>query len=161
MDYHFKKIWPDFWEYADQIIKIEELSFPTPWSAKAFEAETKKKISNFWALIREDNILGYICFWMFDSEIHIINFAVHPGERRKGLGQILLKQVVDAGITRGIGNLWLEVRPSNLAALSIYKKYGFAEVGRRVGYYNETSEDAIIMSLDLTREISFNNASNC
>jgi len=150
MDYLLKKTLPDFWNYAEQIINIENNSFPTPWSARGFEAETEKQISNFWALVKEGNILGYICFWLFDQEVHIINFAVKPEKRNNGIGKLLLKYLIDTGISSKIENVWLEVRPSNLPARSIYKKYGFNEVGRRIGYYNETGEDAIIMTLDLT-----------
>ena len=153
MDYKLKKTWPDFWIHAEQIIDIENDSFPSPWSTKAFAAEIEKQISNFWALLDQDNIIGYICFWMIEPEIHILNFAVKFEERNKGIGKLLLKKVIDAGINKKIENIWLEVRPSNLPARSIYKKFGFYEAGRRVGYYSGTGEDAIIMKLDIGGEI--------
>lgn len=160
MDYVLKKRWPDFWNYSKQIIDIENNSFPTPWSAKAFEAEIEKQVSNLWALVEEDNIIGYICFWLLEQEIHIINFAVKPERRNKGIGKLLLKHVIDTGISKKIENVWLEVRPSNLPALSIYKKFGFYEAGRRIGYYSETGEDAIVMKLDIKEEIPGLKASN-
>lgn len=161
MDYILKKTWPDFWDYAEQIIDIENNSFPSPWSIKAFESETEKQISNFWALVEEGNIAGYICFWMLEPEIHIINFAVKFESRNKGLGKLLLKQVIDTGIGKKIEKIWLEVRPSNLPAISIYKKFGFYEVGRRIGYYRRTGEDAIIMKLNIKEEIPDLKVSNC
>lgn len=161
MDYILKKTWSDFWNYAEQIIDIENNSFPTPWSAKAFAAETEKQISNFWALVDEDSIIGYICFWMLKPEIHILNFAVKSEKRNKGIGQSLLKHVIDTGRRKKIDNVWLEVRPSNLPALSIYKKFGFYEAGRRIGYYSGTGEDAIIMKLDIKEEIPSLRASGC
>jgi len=161
MDYNIKKTWPDFWDYAEQIIDIENNSFPTPWSTEAFEAETEKHISNFWALVEEDNIIGYICFWMLEPEIHIINFAVKIEKRNKGLGKLLLKHVIETGINKKIEKVWLEVRPSNLPAISIYKKFGFYEVGRRIGYYRGTGEDAIIMKLNINQEIPDLKVSNC
>ncbi|MFC1841393.1 ribosomal protein S18-alanine N-acetyltransferase [Thermodesulfobacteriota bacterium] len=160
MDYILKKRWPDFWNYAEQIIDIENYSFPTPWSAKAFVAETEKQISNFWALVDEDNIIGYVCFWMLEPEIHIINFAVKFEKRNKGIGKLLLKHVIDIGTGKKIEKVWLEVRPSNLPAISIYKKFGFYETGRRIGYYSGTGEDAIIMKLDIRREYPDLKASN-
>ncbi len=141
-------------------MEIEKDSFPAPWSAKAFEAETEKRISNFWALIEEDRITGYICFWMLEPEIHIVNFAVKSEKRNRGIGKFLLKQVILKGISRKIENVWLEVRPSNIPALSLYRKFGFREAGKRAGYYSETGEDAIIMKLEIKEEIAGLKVSN-
>ncbi len=153
MDFCFKKEWPDFEAYADQITEIEKYSFPLPWSARAFEEEiNNKSISNFWAIVSEQRVYAYICFWMFDREIHILNFAVHPQKRRQGLGKILLTAVINAGVISGTDDIWLEVRPSNVPALSIYNKFGFTAVGRRKGYYSDSREDAIIMALYLTEK---------
>lgn len=149
--YSLKKEWSDFRAYADQILEIERASFPVPWSERSFEEEINRGISNLWALISEQRLYAYICFWMFDREIHILNFAVHPDKRRQGLGRYLLMMVIDTGKTSGIENIWLEVRQSNGPALSIYKKFGFNDVGRRKGYYSDSQEDAIIMALDLKR----------
>ncbi|MBN2418369.1 MAG: ribosomal protein S18-alanine N-acetyltransferase [Deltaproteobacteria bacterium] len=155
-----KKTWPDFQSFADQILEIENSSFPVPWSAKAFEEELNRGISNLWALVSEKRVVAYICFWMFDEEIHILNFAVHSQNRNTGLGKILLKHVIEAGAACGVENIWLEVRPSNIPALSIYKKFGFVETGLRKGYYSDSREDAIIMALDLNK-IAMDKASNC
>jgi [ribosomal protein S18]-alanine N-acetyltransferase len=149
MDFSLKKTWPDFKAYAEQVMEIENASFPVPWNEKAFEEEINRGISNLWALVSEQKIYAYICFWMFDKEIHILNFAVHPQKRRQGLGRYLLMAVIDTGVARGMENIWLEVRPSNGPARSIYKKFGFSDVGRRKGYYSDSQEDAIIMALYL------------
>ena len=150
MSYSLKKSWTDFRSFADQILEIENYSFPVPWSAKAFEEEINNSISNFWAIISDQKLLAYICFWMFDREIHILNFAVHPQKRNLGLGKLLLENVVKAGNADGVENILLEVRPSNTPALSIYKKFGFVEAGRRKAYYSDSREDAIVMVLGLT-----------
>ena len=160
MAYSLKKTWPDYLSFIDQILKIENSSFPVPWSAKAFEEEINKSISNLWAIISEQRLLAYICFWMFDEEIHILNFAVHPQKRNMGLGKILLRNLIEIGTAGGIENIWLEVRPSNIPALSIYKRYGFVESGRRRGYYRDSQEDAIIMTLDLIGK-TIDTATNC
>jgi [ribosomal protein S18]-alanine N-acetyltransferase len=149
IDFSLKKTWPDFKAFTDQIIEIENVSFPAPWKEKAFEEEINRDISNLWAIVTGQKIHAYICFWMFDKEIHILNFAVHPQKRRQGLGRYLLVSVIDIGTAHGIENIWLEVRPSNGPALSIYKKFGFCDVGRRKGYYSDSQEDAIIMALEL------------
>jgi ribosomal-protein-alanine N-acetyltransferase len=155
-----KKTWPDFISFVDQILDIENISFPVPWSANAFEEEINKNISNLWAIISEQRLFAYICFWMFDEEIHILNFAVHPKKRNMGMGKILLQNVIDTGASCGVENIWLEVRPSNIPALSIYKKFGFVEAGLRKAYYSDSHEDAIIMSLDLKCK-TMGKASNC
>lgn len=160
MTYSLKKTWPDFSLFADQICKIENDSFPVPWSVNAFEEEINKSISNLWAFISDQELLAYICFWMFDREIHILNFAVHPKKRNLGLGKLLLENVVSAGSAGGAENIWLEVRPSNIPALSIYKKFGFIEAGLRKAYYSDSREDAILMTLDLTGK-AMDNVSNC
>lgn len=160
MDYKIKKIADDLPLYADQIMKIENISFPSPWSLGAFEAEIKKTVSNLWIIITDRKLLGYICFWIFDTEMHIINFAIHPEKRGRGLGEILLGSIIEKGIATGVSNVWLEVRPSNLPAMALYTKLGFTEVGRRVRYYSETNEDAIIMSLDLAERHEHYRVSN-
>ena len=65
-----------------------------------------------------------------------------------GLGQFLLTRMIEKGISEGVKNAWLEVRPSNLSARNLYKQLGFRETGIRPNYYPETKEDAILMSLD-------------
>jgi ribosomal-protein-alanine N-acetyltransferase len=142
--------WKDLSLYAEQIIEIENSSFPSPWSINAFKEEIKKPISHLWALIQDKKILGYICFWMFDTEIQIINLAVRPENRRQKLGQSMLKRMIEAGSSNGLRSIWLEVRPSNVAARNLYTKFGFHEAGRRKRYYSDTNEDAIIMMLNLS-----------
>ena len=160
MSYSLKKTWPDFVSFMDQILEIENVSFTVPWSAKSFEEEINKSISNLWAIITDQKLFAYICFWMFDREIHILNFAVHPQKRNTGLGKFLLENIIEAGTAGGVENIWLEVRPSNIPALSIYKKFGFIEAGLRKAYYSDSREDAIIMALDLTGK-EMDKVSNC
>jgi ribosomal-protein-alanine N-acetyltransferase len=140
----------DFPIYAEQILEIENSSFPSPWTINAFKGEIERPISHLWAVIAEKGLKAYICFWMFDSEIQVINLAVHPVNRGQRLGQILLSSMIDTGISKGLKSIWLEVRPSNLAARCLYDKLGFHEVGRRPLYYSETNEDAIVMALELS-----------
>ena len=136
--------------YAEQIIEIENSSFQCPWSINAFNGEIERPISHLWALVKDKNLKAYICFWMFDSEIQVINLAVHPINRGQRLAQSLLSSIIDTGISKGLKSIWLEVRPSNLAAINLYDKLGFHDVGRRPRYYTETDEDAIVMALDLS-----------
>ncbi|HEJ82941.1 MAG TPA: ribosomal-protein-alanine N-acetyltransferase, partial [Desulfobacteraceae bacterium] len=101
---------------------------------------------HFWVLTSNDALAGYICFWIFAGEVHLLNIAVHKACRQKGVGWRLLSKMFEVGISEGAETAWLEVRPSNLAAKSLYAKAGFLEVGRRLRYYTDTAEDAILMS---------------
>jgi [ribosomal protein S18]-alanine N-acetyltransferase len=146
--------------YLDAIMEIERLSFPTPWSRNAFVQELKNPVSHLWALLDGGSLSGYMCFWMFDSEIQLINVAVHPEKRGKGLGRFLMGKMTETGVANGMHQVWLEVRTSNLAARALYGKLGFSTVGRRTLYYRDTNEDAIVMSLSLGERPAFRKVSN-
>ncbi len=141
--------------YLECILEIENLSFPSPWSLKAFKEEIGNPISHFWGLTVDEVLTGYTCFCMFDIEIQLINLAVHPHERGKGVGHYLLTKMIEAGVSKGKKYIWLEVRPSNLAALKLYEKSGFDAVDRRPQYYADTHEDAIVMTLTLSSETGY------
>jgi ribosomal-protein-alanine N-acetyltransferase len=139
-------------EFQDDIMEIERTSFPSPWSLSAFRQEVNCPISHLWALLIDEAFAGYICFWMFSGEIHLMNIAVDPLRRGTGLGSHLLYKMIEAGLSKGMKRAWLEVRPSNLVAKGLYKKVGFREISRRPRYYRDTNEDGIIMSRSLFRE---------
>ena len=129
------------------ILEIERTSFPFPWNLNSFSSEIDRSISHLWVSLIDEVLGGYICFWIFANETHLMNVAVHPEWRGKGLGERLLCKMIEVGISEGAKTAWLEVRPSNLVARSLYEKAGFKEVGFRPRYYKETNEDAVIMSL--------------
>lgn len=140
--------------YRDQIMAIEEASFPSPWTPEAFLQEIRNPVSYIWALKQYEQIAGYICFWMVAGEIHLLNIAIHPQWRRRGLGTKLLEKMKDIGSSGGVEKIWLEVRPSNLPARSLYLKAGFEEVAVRKRYYTDTGEDAIVMCLDCKKFVA-------
>ena len=150
----------NYQDYLDQILQIENVSFTSPWSINAFKAEIKNPSCHLWGLTTGKVLLGYICFWMFDSEIQVINVAVHPKNRRQSLGYYILTKTIEASLSKGIRHIWLEVRPSNLPARKLYEKLGFKKVGRRPRYYTDTNEDAIVMSLALTEKETLRMVSN-
>ncbi len=131
------------------ILEIERTSFPSPWDLNSFSSEIGRSFSLLWTLLIDEVLKGYICFWIFANETHLMNIAVHPEWRSKELGKGLLCKMIEVGISKRAKTAWLEVRPSNLVARSLYEKAGFKEVGFRPRYYKETNEDAIIMSLPL------------
>ncbi|MFO7985117.1 MAG: ribosomal protein S18-alanine N-acetyltransferase [Desulfatiglandaceae bacterium] len=146
-----KKLVRDNFEvHQGDILFIERSSFPSPWSLEAFSTELERTISHFWIAQIHTDLVGYICFWMFAREIHLMNFAVHPMWRRNGVGRRLMDKMIDTGLSGGAQVASLEVRPSNTRARTFYHKLGFKVIGRRPHYYDDTKEDAIIMAISLT-----------
>lgn len=135
--------------FKESILKIEKASFPSPWPARSFVREIDNPVSSLYALVVREEVAGYICFWEYAGETHLMNIAVRPGLRGRGYGKALLKFMLDRCTEKTVRTAWLEVRPSNFTAISLYDKAGFKEVARRKGYYSDTGEDAIIMALSL------------
>ncbi len=118
------------------VVAIENLSFAAPKSEDVFREDEHKYL----VARDKDKIVGYIGIEDIASEKHIINMAVHPDYRNKGIGKRLIETVLNDKEV-----LFLEVRASNLSAQSLYKKYGFSIVGIRKHYYSDNDEDAYIM----------------
>jgi len=133
-------------EHIDQVVKIEETSFPTPWSRQAFTHEVlHNSFAQYIVALRGEQVVGYAGVWIIMDEAHITNVAVHPDFRRQGLGRGLMLEMMRLSIYSGANRMTLEVRPSNTVARSLYQSLGFCERGLRRRYYKETGEDAIIM----------------
>ena len=135
----------------DRILEIENLSFTAPWSLNGFLQELENPVSQLWALMSDKALLGYFCFWAVRDEMQLLNLAVHPAYRGRGHGSYLLTRMIDIALSRGVSRIWLEVRVSGKGARRLYEKFGFVEGGRRRNYYTDPPEDAIIMSLELSR----------
>jgi ribosomal-protein-alanine N-acetyltransferase len=129
---------------------IEKLSFPTPWSRWTFLAELASPVSH--TLVAGPpppaawKVWGYAVFWVIAGEMHILNLAVHPHYRQQGIGRRLLMEALSRARALGAQTAWLEVRPSNDPARALYESFGFAEVGTRPRYYEDTQEDAILLA---------------
>jgi ribosomal-protein-alanine N-acetyltransferase len=93
----------------------------------------------------QELILGFVGLWLMVGEAHIVTLAVREGQRRRGLGELLLIAAIEVAVARGQEVMTLEVRRSNEAAVSLYEKYGFTRAGVRSGYY-DNREDALIMT---------------
>ena len=152
-------------EDIDEILEIEKVSFPSPWSREAFLTELKERDSSHFLVAKsEGRVVGYAGFWLIiparscrteagGDEAHITNLAVHPSYRRKKIGERLIRFLLKLAISKGAKRATLEVRPSNLAAQNLYQKFGFEIKGVQKGYYNDTGEDALIMwNKNLTEE---------
>ena len=131
---------------------IEQASFSTPWSRWSFLSELGHRNSHTLVIGPASphpwQTWGYLIFWVVLDEMHILNLAVHPDHRRGGIAQRLLAEGLAQAGTLGAELAWLEVRPSNTPARALYKSFGFREVGRRPRYYDDTQEDALLLTLD-------------
>lgn len=97
-------------------------------------------------------LTGFLIARHARDEAEILNLAVAPEERRKGLGQALLSAAVESFRLRGVSRVFLEVRESNRPAIAFYEKRGFSNTGRRERYYRDPSEAAIVMARQLTTQ---------
>jgi len=140
----------------DEVMQIERLSFSTPWSRRLFERELSWPFAKtFVALEAPQNlIVGYLCFWLMSRETHILNLAVHPERRRRGIGTRLLQYGLNYCREKGTQEITLEVRRSNYKAISLYRNFQFQPQGIRPRYYSDSGEDAVIMSLRLLEQAS-------
>lgn len=132
----------------DEVYALEQSVYPHPWSRGNFLDSLSNGYSAWTLRDDQGKLVGYFLLMAAVDEAHLLNVAVAARRQREGLGRYLLDKV--AACARGLGmeSILLEVRPSNLRALKVYEKYGFAEIGRRKAYYpahNGQREDAIVM----------------
>lgn len=134
----------------DQILELEHKCFTLPWTKEAFYNELHhNQFATYFVLEEDEKIVGYCGTWIVIDEAHITNIAVLPEYRGKGLGEKLLKNMIDHCKEKGIETMTLEVRVSNIAAQSLYKKFGFQEGAMRKNYYSDNQEDAIVMWVNI------------
>ncbi len=134
--------------HIKEIAQIERECFSMPWSEHALEEELYNPQASFIVAQRADGaVLGYAGLHVAADEGYIDNVAVREDYRRQGIADDLLDVFVRFGRVN-LAFLTLEVRPSNEAAIGLYFKHGFAQVGRRKNYYENPREDAIIMTLE-------------
>lgn len=132
------------------IWNIERLSFPAPWALWCFLSELGNPNSSILVAGPPPpyswETRGYIIYWVVAEEMHIMNLAVHPQNRRQGIARALLKEAMSRARALGAEVSWLEVRPSNQEAQALYESFGFKKVGLRPGYYADNQEDALLMA---------------
>ncbi len=142
----------------DAVMAIECASFSAPWPRSTYAQELRRKrFSAYWVIRPAAPIddagqsapplLAYGGYWLMDNEAHITTIAVHGAWRRRGLGQGLLVRMLGQARKAGARASTLEVRASNVAAVALYQRLGFVEVGVRRGYYRDNGEDARLLTL--------------
>ena len=138
-------------EDLEQVLAIERASYPFPWTRGIFEDCLKAGYACFGGLI-DGELVAYALHNHGAGEAHLLNLCVHPEFRSRGLGRLLLRHVLDHARAIGCLVVFLEVRPSNPAAITLYRDEGFDVIGKRPGYYPAATgrEDAVVMRLGLT-----------
>ena len=135
-------------EDAKEIFAIEMECFSVPWSLDSIETELLNEDNKLYYVVEDGNgVVGYAGAWLVYDEGQITNIAIRPSARRQGFGAKLTSALIEECFKRGMHEIFLEVRISNLSALSLYRQLGFTVKGMRKNYYSEPKEDAYIMSL--------------
>ena len=140
-------------EDIDQVLDIEQASFSMPWSKNLFLSEFRSpSVSNLLVALSDSpvrTVVGFIIFWLVKDEMHILNLAVTPSFRRRGIARKLVLAAIRHADRKGAGRAFLEVRASNAAAQKLYSGLGFTGTSIRRDYYDSPMEDAVVMTLEL------------
>ena len=131
--------------HVSAVAALEKICFSDPWSENSVASELKNKLALWLVAEEEGTVAGYIGSQTCGDESDVMNVAVHPDFRRRGIAEALVNSLVTELNTIGSRCLTLEVRVSNAPAVSLYEKLGFAEIGRRKNYYRNPREDALIL----------------
>lgn len=135
-------------DHLDELEKLERICFSRPWSKKMLGEELENDCAAF--LVAEEpethRVLGYAGVLVMADEGYITNVAVFPDCRRQGIAAQIIKVFCDFAAGNHLSFLTLEVRPTNTAAIELYRSFGFEEVGRRKNYYDLPKEDALILT---------------
>ena len=136
----------------DEVLQIEEESFSVPWTANGFFTFLIREDALFLSAVEEEKIVGYIGLIQAGPEADITNVAVKESCRGKGIGRLLVGRMLDLAKSRGVEDIFLEVRVSNDPAIRLYRSFGFEPVGLRKDYYEEPKEDASVMKYSIFTE---------
>ena len=136
-------------EHVDDLAGLEKLCFTLPWDETQFSRLMTGEHFKVLGIMDCGELKGYLSFLHVRDQAEIMNLAVHPGKRQKGLGKKLMKALLDYCRIHGVQWISLEVRMSNVPAISLYQGFGFKETGRREKYYTDTGEDALVLQLEL------------
>jgi [ribosomal protein S18]-alanine N-acetyltransferase len=125
--------------------RIERRSYPTPWSRSMFASEIAKPSSICLGALEADALLGYLIISRYVDAWHVMNIAVDPDHRGRGIARALFERLFELTATDEARGFTLEVRVSNVEAIRLYERLGFHSKGVRRGYYTDNREDALVM----------------
>ena len=136
--------------HVDEIAQLETICFSDPWSVNSICSELNNPLSLWIVATERGRVVGYVGSQSVMGWADIMNLAVHPKYRRMGVGVRLVEELIARLQAQQVSCLTLEVRASNVPAISLYEKLGFTPVGRRPNYYFHPKEDALILRKEWT-----------
>ncbi len=138
-------------EDVDEVSLMERVIFPSPWPRQAFANELEEENASLCLVARIGKLLaGYLVAWFVMEEAHLGNVAVAPEFRRRGIATELAKSLIREAEARRVQLMTLEVRVSNIAAIRLYRNFGFKTISMRRNYYVDNGEDAFVMLREMT-----------
>lgn len=137
---------PMVYEDIDQVVEIEKQLFSSPWDRDAFEYELEQPCAESYVVAERDRVVAYLMAWSLLDEMHVLNVAVIAELQHQGIARNMLELVIDKAQAQQVRMVHLEVRESNARAIRLYEKIGFKTVGRRRKYYDNPTEDALLMT---------------
>lgn len=132
-------------DWLEDATKLDRLCFASKALQVDFTEELARSQSRCLLAVQENEVVGYLLYWMVAGEMQILNVAVHPSARRGGIGRSLLRGSIERAVDEGAWLATLEVRKSNEAAIGLYERENFRVLGTRLDYYREPKEDALLM----------------
>ena len=129
----------------EQVMTIEEANFSVPWTETGFFTFLLREDTLFLVAEEGEKILGYCGVVTVQDEGDITNVAVEKNSQNQGIGKKLLEEMFQRTQKAGVCRLFLEVRAGNAAALHLYEKMGFVQMGIRKNYYEQPVEDGVVM----------------
>lgn len=130
------------------VMQLERLCFRTRWTREQFLLGLERRAFRILGVRERRELVAYVAFSVIAGEMEILNIAVHPIQRRRGLATLMLAEVLDICRSEHVQQGFLEVRSSNASAIDLYRKFGFMQVGTRKNYYPDNNEDALLFRLD-------------
>jgi [ribosomal protein S18]-alanine N-acetyltransferase len=127
------------------VVGIEQASYSMPWSETTFRGLLRRRDAELVVATRGEAVIGYAVLWCVLDQAELGNVAVSAAARGAGIGERLVREMIDRAADRGVREMFLEVRPSNAVARRLYERLGFAHVGRRRNYYQKPVEDALVL----------------
>ena len=136
--------------HVSQVAHLEQLCFSMPWSENSIRYELTNPLALWLVAVDGDMVAGYVGSQSVMGEADMMNLAVAPDFRRKGIAEQLVSDLIKCLKEQDVTCLTLEVRVSNMPAIALYEKMGFVEVGKRPNYYHNPKEDALILRKEWT-----------
>ncbi len=132
-------------EHLPMVLEMERLSYPEPWTLGMYRMELENAHSHLFVSLLDGDVAGYAGFWLVLDEAHITRVTVAEACRGCGHGRVLMGFLMRKAFDLGAALARLEVRESNMPARRMYESLGFETEGKRVGYYQRTNENAVLM----------------